>query len=302
MTAKYTFFGAAWRQVVARLGGTEFNVQDFASLTATVDEDSTASVLKVDSTDGLAAGQKININTGDFPEQGETRTIESVDSATQFTVGEAFSSAPAAGDVVNDGPEQLEAAMAWAEAEVEAQLPSRYRALLSRVEGEVIVRRATAGQTTATLCNIALPFAAAPTGVVLYRNYRGEWPDRTASDAMAASEFSLDGRAVTFTGALAEGDQVVAEYGHALAAAPRVLRDLLIDLAAWRAAQRAQLGHDAGPAAWVNSLRDSAAARLESMATGTPPRGIPEFDDLALIDDWRRERARGVGSGSIHLV
>jgi hypothetical protein len=302
--SKHGFFGATWGDVVARIGGTNFNVQDFASLRATVASGSSATVVQVDSTEGFAAGQKININTASFPEQGETRTIESVDSATQLTVATAFSSVPTAGAVAHDGPEQVEACMAAAEAEIESLLPARYRAMLSRVEGEVIVRRAASGQTAATLCQTALPFAAAPSGVKLYRNYRGDWADRQESDEMAAGEFSVDGRTVTFAAGLSEGDRVVAEYAHGLDVAPPLLTDLLVDLAACAAAERAHLDLGSPEAAWLTAVVKRALGRLEGLAaTGDgPPRGIPEFDDIPLYNDWRREPARGVASGNVHLA
>jgi len=301
---KHNAFGATWRDVVARVGGNQFNVQDFAHVTATVASGSTTTAIKVDSAEGLAAGQKVNVNTGAFPEQGETRTIESVDSATQFTVGSAFSSAPVAGDVVNDGPERIEEDLAWAESEVASLLPDRYRRLLARVDGEVIVRRADGGQTSATLCGVASPFTAAPSGVRLFLNYRGDWADRSEADAMDSADYAVDGCTVTFTGGLSEGDQVVAEYAHDLSAPPRVLTDAAIDLAAGRAAQRAHLDHERGEVAWVAALAEQVRSRLAGLAgaQGTTPRGIAEFDDLALYADWQREGGRGLSSGNLHLA
>jgi hypothetical protein len=303
-TLKHNAFGAAWRDVMDRVGGTQFNIQDVARVATAVASGSTATVIQVASTEGLAAGDAVNINSGSFPEGGETRTIATVDSATQFTVSAGFSSAPVAGDVVNDGPAQLEACLAQAETDVESLLPDRYRRLLTRVEGEVIVRRADAGQTTATLCGVTSPFATSPTDVRLYADYAGDWGDRTGADAMDASAYSVVGRTVTFTSALSEGTQVVAEYGHSLDAAPAVLKHCVIDIAAHAAAGRAHRDHEATEAAWVAEFAARARDRLAGMAGDrhAPPRGIPEFDELDLYDDWTREPAAGVRTGQIHLV
>ncbi len=297
-SSRYNFFGATWQDVLARLGGEPFSIQDFASAQRRVLAGSTQSVIRVESTEGFEAGQKININTGAFPPQGETRAIASVDSATQFTVDSPFSAAPAEGDVVNDGPSQLELDLAWAESEVVSLLPARYRRLLSRVEGEVVCRRAADGQTTVTLCDIPNPFTSAPSNVRLYLNYAGDWHDRRPSDRMAEGDFTVEGRVVTFASSLSDGDTVLAEYDHDLSSPPRLLTDATIDLAAYRAAQRAHLDHQGGEVEWVLRFFKQAHGRLAGVVAGE--RGIPEFDDLRLWGDWQRQPRAGFLAGHLY--
>lgn len=274
--ANYAFFGATVEDAVRHLPGAL--VADFARCVTTVRPDSTDTVLKVDSTAGFAAGQKIHINTGAFPPEGETRVVESIDSATQLTVAEAFSAAPVSGDAANDGPAVAEAAMGQAEARVEARLPDRYRRLLRRVEGDVVVPAATEGQLTAV---ISLPAAS---GLALYADYAGPYADRTPADAMDASAYGLndDGDIITFSPALVEGTRIVADYGHTLSEGIGVLADLVAELAAARLA-RFVLGHQPE---WVESLAADAADHLAAVADGRC--GIPELDTIQLYDDWER--------------
>ena len=297
-SSRYNFFGATWQDVVARLGGQPLSIQDFAASLRRVLAGSTQSVIVVESTEGLVAGQKVNINTGVFPPEGETRVVASVDSATQFTVSTPFSAAPAEGDVVNDGPEQLERDLAWAENEVVSLLPARYRRLLSRVEGEVVCRRAAPGQTSVVLCNIPNPFTTSPSNVRLYLNYSGDWHDRRPSDQVDEGDYSIEGRVVTFAAPLGEGDSLLAEYDHDLATPPRILTDATVDLAAYRAAQRAHLDHQGGEVEWVLRYFKEAQGRLGGVATGQ--RGIPEFDDLCLWADWQRQSAAGFQAGHLY--
>jgi len=274
--ANYDFFGATVADALRHLPGAL--VADFAQHTTAVRPESTPSVILVDTTAGLAAGQKININTGIFPPEGESRVIESIDSATQLTVAQAFSMAPVSGDVVNDGPAVVEAAMSHAEALVEARLPDRYRRLLTRVEGEVIVAAATAGQLTAVLG------LAAADNLVLYANYTGPYADRSPADAMDPSAYELgeDGQIVTFSPALTEGTRIVADYDHDLADGIGVLADLLAEVAAVRLA-RFVLGHRPE---WVEALAAEANERLAALAEGRS--GVPELDIIRLYDDWER--------------
>lgn len=91
---------------------------------------------------------------------------------------------------------------------------------------------------------------------------------------------------------------VVAEYDHDLSNPPRVLTDATIDLAAYRAAQRAHLDHQGGEVEWVLRFFKEAQERLGGVAAGE--RGIPEFDDLRLWGDWQRQPARGFLAGHLY--
>jgi len=284
--ASFSFFGASLDDVLRRLPGAL--AADFAQRVTTVRNGSTASVLQVDSTAGLGAGTQVNVNTGAFPPDGETRVIESIDSATQLTLASALSAAPVSGDALNDGPAAVEAALGHAEALIEAQLPDRYRRLLRRVEGEVLVDAATEGQLTAA---VGLPAAS---GLVLYADFAGPYADRSQADAMDPSAYELDeaGEIVTFSPGLAEGTRVLADYETSLADGIAVLADLAAELAAARLA-RFVLAHRPE---WVESLLREGVERLAALADGRC--GVPELDTLRLYEDWERA-VRGVRAGSL---
>ena len=192
------------------------------------------------------------------------------------------------GDLAHVSLGSVEAAMEGAEARVEAALPDRYRRLLSRVEGEVLVGAATEGQLSAAL---ALPAAS---GLALYADFTGPYADRAAADAMDAAAYELDeeGEIVTFSPALTEGTRVAADYDTTLAGGARVLADLVAALAA---AELARTACYAKPE-WAEGLAADANARLAALADGRT--GVPELDRVRLADDWERT-VRGTRVGHL---
>jgi len=185
-------------------------------------------------------------------------------------------------------PSRIEAAMAEAEARIEAALPERYRRLLRFVQGEVIVRAATDGQASAT---VGLPAAS---GLVLYADLTGPYADRTRADEMPASAYELDedGETITFSPALARGTRVAADYATTLARGVRVLAELVAFVAAAELARTTCHGR---PDLVERLLRD-ADARLALLADGAT--AVPELDALALYDDWERA-PRGIRAGEL---
>ena len=183
---------------------------------------------------------------------------------------------------------QVEAAMDDAEARIEATLPDRYRRLLSRVEGEVIVRAATDGQAEAAL---GLPAAS---GLVLYADLACPYPDRSTADEMPPSAYTLDeaGATVLFSPPLSRGTRVVADYDTTLANGLRILADMLAAIAAAELARVACFGRPE----WVEHLSVNAADRLAALADGSL--AVPELDQLVLYDDWERS-PRGVRCGQL---
>ena len=192
------------------------------------------------------------------------------------------------GDLASTSLATVEAAMSDAETRVEAALPERYRRLLSRVEGEVVVRAATEGQLSAA---IGLPVAS---DLVLYADYAGPYADRAAADAMDGSAYELDeeGEMVAFSPALGEGTRIVADYDTTVSSGVRVLAELVAALAAAALARRACYGRPE----WLDAIVGDADARLAVIAHGA--RGIPELDAIVLYEDWER-RTRGIAVGSL---
>lgn len=192
------------------------------------------------------------------------------------------------GEMNHGEPSLIEAALADAEARVEAALPERYRRLLRRVEGEIIVPAAAEGQLTAA---VGLPQAS---GLALYADYAGPYPDRTIADAMDPAAYRLDdsGEFVVFDPGLRAGTRVVADYGTSLSGGSRSLAELVSALAAAALARVAGYGRPE----WVESLARDAADRLDALADGRI--GVPDLDALRLYDDWERA-PRGIRVGQL---
>lgn len=164
-----------------------------------------------------------------------------------------------------------------------SRLPERYRRLLRHVDGEVLTPHAIGGEATATL-------ALTPTeGTVrLYRNYRvgRPWRDRNPHDTMEASEYAVDGRVVTLSTAMANGERLYAEYDHAAAGGCRTLRTLVLNMACAEWARRLPL-----PGQEFERYRDwetQAYSDLKRMQQAGDGRlGVDMFDNLSLVDEIR---------------
>jgi len=100
----------------------------------------------------------------------------------------------------------IDIALCDAESRVESILPDRYRKLLTRVEGEVLVFCACEGQLSE---GVSLPAAS---NMVLFANLSGLYADRRVADEMDSSAWTLDehGEIVTFSPGLAWGTRIVA--------------------------------------------------------------------------------------------
>ena len=183
-------------------------------------------------------------------------------------------------------PVMIDAALCDAEAHVEAFLPDRYRKLLSRVEGEVLVFCATEGQISAA---IGLPAA---TNLVLYGNVRGPFSYRRAADQLPSSSYSLSetGDVVLFSVGMLPGTRIIADYNTSLGDGVRVLAHLVATLAAGQIAGAIMVGQPAVS----ETLLGEAEKRLASLAAGLC--GVPEFDALRFVDDWERG-PRGIRTG-----
>jgi len=282
--AKYNLFGASVDDVLGYLPGAGFS--DVATVRRRIQQGSTSTTIIVDSTAGLQAGDYVH---APISEHGEAREIEQIVSATSFSVTEAFSAAPDAGDFVDNGPECIRRELVRAESFVTSKLPERYRRLIDRVEGEVIVDSAQEGQDSATLG------LATAGNVKLYKNFAGILNELGPEDELPDTAWSRDGQNITFDPALVEGDRVLASYDVAIGTVC-ILRTLLTDLATFRVGRSLVGQFDRVTPEWLLSFRDRGEKRLEEVfSTG---RGIGEFDGLKLYEDWERP-GHGVRCGVV---
>ncbi|HUW30990.1 MAG TPA: hypothetical protein VM223_05205 [Planctomycetota bacterium] len=284
LTPLHSLFGASHTDLIASLPAAGY--ADVASVRRTVAQGSTAQTIVVDSTVGLDPGDLVHVAIAGHD---ETREIDTIDSATAFTVTQAFSAVPLTGETVDNGPQVIQRELVRAESLVISKLPERYRRLIERVDGELIVRSAESGQTAATL---GLP----PAGTVkLYRNFTGMLEELPGAGELDAASWSRDGQAITFDPPLAEGDRILASYGVAIETIT-ILQTILLDLATYRVGRMLFGQLQAVTPEWLLSFRERGEQVLDEIFTSG--RGIAELDSLSLYEDWQRPN-RGIISGIV---
>ena len=118
------------------------------------------------------------------------------------------------------------------------RLEHRYRQLLRRVDGEILVGRAAGGETVLQ-CGM---FPLVSGTVKVWKNFPSEglWTARNPVLALSTGEYSvnLTTGAVTLVTALVAGDSIYIEYDHTGAARVLALRDMALTLAAMEVARR----------------------------------------------------------------
>jgi len=284
LKALHGLFGASVDDVLEYLPGAGY--ADVATVRRAVAAGSTTTLLNVDSTAGLVAGSWVHVPLAGG---GEVREIDEVVSDTSFSLVEALPVEPASGLYVDNGPECIRRELVRAESFVVSKLPERYRRMLNRVTGELIVSRAQEGQTTAAL-------ALAPgVDVQLYKNFTGMLEELSRYPQMPADSWSLEEQAVTFAASLAAGDMVLACYDvgdpHL-----QILQTLLVDLATYRVGRRLVGQFAQATPEWLVSFRDRGESTLEEIfSTG---RGVAELDAVRLYEDWERPN-RGLRFGVV---
>ena len=311
-TLAFSAFGTSWQGVLGLLGGNALTASDVATRLATVGGGSSTTALVVADATGFAVGDKININTGVFSAEGETHTITSITSAvaggTDGTINvadaDAFTAAPSSGDIVNDGPEQIETMLERVEAYIESRLPQRYADMLRRIDGEVLCEYAQDSPTTFTLAMAAADATGTGTAwvnrtngtVFVWRNLTGKWGDRWGSE-LGDSEYSVSGQTLTLDVALADTDRLVVQYDYAMAAsaAPPSLGRITRYLAAYEVGELVGLGSDPTRSEAVLAYRDRAEEELDRLGEGNQK--IPEFEKIVQYED--RARPTGVTSGGL---
>lgn len=282
--AKYDVFGASTDDVLANLPRAGYG--DVATIRREVQDGSTQTTIVVDSTVGLLAGDRVHAPIADH---GEVREIDQITSGTTFSVTEAFSAVPEAGTLVDDGPECIRRELVRAESFVVSKLPERYRKLLGRVDGEIIVRRAEGGQDSALLG------LATASSVKLYKNFTGILNELGPENELPAGLWTREGQTITFDPALIEGDRVMASYDVAVGAIG-ILQTLVVDLATFRVGRRLVGQFEQVTPEWLLSFRDRGEETIEEIFSSA--RGVSELDELDLYEDWERG-GRGVRSGVV---
>ena len=281
---RYNLFGATVDDVAAYLPGA--SLADAATVRRTVMGGSEAGVLVVDSTEGFAAGDRVHAVVGGHD---EVRRVDEVAEGGVLVMEVGFSGVPAVGGLVDNGPELIWRELVRAESFVVSKLPERYRRLLERVEGEIVVRCATAGQREAVL---GLGVAR---NVRLYRNFEGMLEDLGRGAEMGGGSWSVEGQAVSFDPGLCEGDRVLASYDVSVERLC-ILQTLVVDLATYRVGRRLLGQFSKVSPEWLLSFRERGEEVLEEIFSSG--RGVAELDGLVLYEDWER-RGGGLRCGRV---
>jgi hypothetical protein len=171
-----------------------------------------------------------------------------------------------------------------AEDMVLSRVPNRYRQLMRRVDGEVLVRRARGGETSAST-------GLAPvSGLELWKNWSaGRWDDREPEEALVSGvDYTIDEATgvVTLTTALERGDRLWAAYDHAAGARFPMLRDVALRIAAGRIASTRRFFVSADGSEPFERMESGAYLDLQNMV------GVDALDRLELVgheterDNW----------------
>lgn len=176
------------------------------------------------------------------------------------------------GDLTNA---EVDAIVSEQEEVVLGRLHQRYREMLRRIEGELVVRTATAGQTALQLS--FYPVTNLKLYVNLHRTAR-DWNRRTPALAIDDDDVTVDENGAVTLGAGAAlhlGDQVLAEYDHTGASLVANLRTKVMDFAAYEIAVRLGYTAEGEDGDRFTKWREAAEAYLADN---------PAFDQLDRIE------------------
>lgn len=179
-------------------------------------------------------------------------------------------------------------------------LPDEIQRKLTRIEGEVLIRKARDGDSTATL-----GITDSPTSLLLYKNPTGRLRDLDDNDEMPTAEYSHDGSGViTFSPALTRGDMILATYDHAKTSFD-LLMDLLLDITAHKCSLLQSQDGDTAYAEVTRENREFAFGLLKALSNenGEFVATMKEFSDMAFYEgDVHRKRKQILQSGRINLA
>jgi len=159
---------------------------------------------------------------------------------------------------------------------VRSRIPHKYRRLLSEVEGEKIIRKASPNVSTAIL-SIA---SAEGESVILWENVQGNYSDRR-EDGSPLTGWSVDAQVVTFDAA--RGGTVYADYSHSLESPPKILIEIALKFICADVIDAAFHGRAGSTQPQGDLYREEANALLAGLTSGDI--GIAEFDDMDLFEE-----------------
>lgn len=195
-----------------------------------------------------------------------------------------------------DGQSIIEGFMDDEETFIFSMMPEEIQTKLTKIEGEIIIRRARGTETSATL-----GITTSPTNIRLYRNPVVRLRDLTVDDEW--DEFTDGGNgAITFNAALSKNDLILATYSHSKTDFI-LLKSLIIDLARYRCVLHQSETLDEIE---VEDKREEFRHRRLLALTGEAREFaivLKELSDLEYYEfDIHRKRKQGIISGQIEIM
>jgi len=167
-----------------------------------------------------------------------------------------------------------------------SRLPEKYRRMLTKVEGEILVTYATNNLTTVTTGLKPI------SNLMIYPNYSKNWKNRFPIDTLDTDDYSyvaLTG-VITFDTALVDGTSIICEYNHTNTTTCNYLRRIAICLAHSQILEEMPT-FTAGMVTRIQDLRQQAYGDLDRLRKGES--GLQMFDQLLLIEEKETQSEGG---------
>jgi len=174
------------------------------------------------------------------------------------------------------------------EDKLKANLDTKYRILLSRIDGEVLVNFASAGDTSFTTSFQPI------SNLKLYKNIpTSAWEIRTNTYLISPSDYTANTTtgAIVLSTPLSEGDRIVAEYSHTGAGRLAHLKDLVVTMVALEVAKRYPYFNSGDLLERFTKWNEDVENDLRRLRKREI--GIAVFDDLNLVYDDTDGNNRG---------
>ena len=187
--------------------------------------------------------------------------------------------------------------------EVKSLIPEKYRRLLSKIEGEVIVQHAAHHQSTATLT-----FDTSNANTVrLWRNYNGPFSERYRTNGLfqaadvssgyaTSADYTIDSSNGTTTitfqisgdvaNTLERNDMIIADYYHSLPTAPKILQQLAMEKLAQDLFRRGYSSLNNNIPQQIKDTKDEFFSPLLTLLHEGKI-GVDEFDNIHLYEETR---------------
>lgn len=295
-------FGITTADVMAKLqpsvGAQTFRIGDSLSVSSITRSGGTATVTTA-SAHGFVVGLDVVISGANQSEYNGRVQVTALVGTTGFRFAvDSGAVTPATGTMSVLGADlsaaECERIIATMEDRVVSQLPTRYQALMTAVDGELAVRCAAEGQTTFTAS--LRPLVAGSLRVYVNYPKTRAWSERELGDwAEPEAAFTVNNSTglVTMAEPLKFQDRVAIAYQHQAAAGFLWLKDCALSFVCVEIARRFAFFSSADGFNQFQQWETTAVGFLRDMGKTQRP-GVPGLDAIELVTETRR---RSIGEG-----